>query len=54
MIVIGPICKVKLEENETKFKSEYKGETYCFYVLSDKKKFDDNPEKYIGLKGWNI
>jgi YHS domain-containing protein len=51
MIVIDPICKMKLEEKETKFKSEYKGETYYFYALSDKKKFDENPEKYIGLKG---
>jgi len=50
MIVIDPICKMKLEEKETKFKSEYKGETYYFYVLLDKKKFDENPEKYMILR----
>lgn len=50
MIVIDPICKMKLEEKETKFKVSIKGKLITF-VLSDKKKFDENPEKYIGLKG---
>lgn len=48
MKVIDPVCKMKLDEKEAKFKSEYKGETYYFCALSDKKKFDENPEKYIG------
>ena len=47
MTVIDPVCKTKLEGKEAKFKSEYKGETYYFCALSDKKKFDENPEKYI-------
>jgi len=47
MKVIDPVCKMELEGKEAKFKSEYKGETYYFCALSDKKKFDENPEKYI-------
>ncbi|MCC4769989.1 YHS domain-containing protein [Methanosarcina sp. DH2] len=45
--VIDPVCKMKLEEKDARFKSEYKGKTYYFCALSDKKKFDENPEKYI-------
>ena len=44
MTVIDPVCKMKLEGKEAKFKSEYKGESYYFCALSDKKKFDENPE----------
>ncbi len=47
MTVIDPVCKMELNENEARFKSEYKGETYYFCALSDKKKFDENPEKYV-------
>jgi len=38
---------MKLEEKDTRFMSEYKGKTYYFCALSDKKEFDKNPEKYI-------
>jgi YHS domain-containing protein len=47
MVVIDPVCKVELEEKDSKFKSEYKGKPYYFCVLSDKKKFDENPKKYL-------
>ncbi|MDD4522335.1 MAG: YHS domain-containing protein [Methanosarcina sp.] len=47
IIVVDPVCKMKLDEKEARFKSEYKGKTYYFCALSDKKMFDENPEKYI-------
>jgi YHS domain-containing protein len=47
MAVIDPVCKMKIDERAAKFKSEYKGETYHFCSLSCKKKFDEDPEKYI-------
>ena len=47
MVVIDPVCKMKLEEKDARFKSEYKGKMYYFCALSDKRKFDENPEKYI-------
>ncbi|MBP2030807.1 YHS domain-containing protein [Methanohalophilus levihalophilus] len=47
MAVVDPVCHMKLDEQAVKFKSEYKGKTYNFCSLSCKKKFDENPEKYI-------
>ncbi|WP_406661409.1 YHS domain-containing protein [Methanolobus sp. ZRKC3] len=45
--VKDPVCGMKIDEGATKFKSDYKGETYSFCSLSCKKKFDEDPEKYI-------
>jgi len=45
--VEDPVCHMKLDEHTVKFKSEYEGETYYFCSLACKKKFDENPEKYI-------
>lgn len=47
MKVTDPVCKMELDKKEARFKSEYKGKMYYFCALSDKKKFDENPEKYI-------
>jgi YHS domain-containing protein len=47
MEVIDPVCKMKLDEKDARFESKYKGKTYYFCALSDKKKFDENPEKYF-------
>ena len=47
MAVVDPVCKMNLDEKNVQFKSEYKGKTYYFCGLSDKRKFDENPEKYI-------
>ncbi|MBN1134146.1 MAG: YHS domain-containing protein [Methanosarcinaceae archaeon] len=38
---------MKLDKRTSKFKSEYKGETYYFCSLACKKKFDEEPEKYL-------
>lgn len=45
--VEDPVCHMKLDKSNVKFKSEYKGKTYYFCSLSCKKKFDKNPEKYL-------
>jgi len=45
--VEDPVCHMKLDENATKFKSEHKGKTYYFCSLACKKKFDEDPEKYL-------
>ncbi|QLC49978.1 YHS domain-containing protein [Methanolobus zinderi] len=45
--VEDPVCHMKLDERTVNFKSEYKGETYNFCSLACKKKFDENPEKYL-------
>jgi YHS domain-containing protein len=46
MVVACPICAMELDEKNA-FKAEYKGKTYYLCCLSEKKKFDENPEKYI-------
>ncbi|HIH75426.1 MAG TPA: YHS domain-containing protein [Methanosarcina sp.] len=44
-----PVCKMKVNRGDAKFTSEYRGKTYYFCSLSCKKKFDENPEKYISF-----
>ena len=46
-MAIDPICKMEVDEKTAKFKSEYKEKTYYFCAPGCKKKFDDDPEKYI-------
>lgn len=48
MKVIDPVCKMKLEDKWTAYKSEYKGKTYYFCDIEHKKMFDEDPERYIG------
>lgn len=43
------VCKMKVSKENAKFTSEYKGNTYYFCSLSCKKKFDEDPEKYISF-----
>ncbi len=50
MTIIDPVCKMELEEKEAKFRAEYQGKTYFFCNLSDMKKFEANPEKYLKSK----
>jgi YHS domain-containing protein len=45
--VVDVVCKMKIDKNTAEFKSEYKGTIYYFCSASCKKKFDENPEKYI-------
>ena len=46
-MAIDPICKMDVDENMAKFKSEYKGKTYYFCAPGCKKAFDENPEEYL-------
>ena len=46
-MVIDPVCKMKVDEKAVKFRSEYKDKNYYFCAAGCKKKFDNNPEKYI-------
>lgn len=49
-MAIDPICKMDVDEDTAKFKSEHKGKTYYFCAPGCKKAFDENPEKYISTK----
>jgi YHS domain-containing protein len=48
-MVKDPVCKMEIEEKDAKFKTEFEGKTYYFCNLSDKKKFEANPKKYLEL-----
>lgn len=42
-----PVCKMKVDKNETKYSSEYKGVKYYFCSQDCMKNFDKEPERYI-------
>jgi YHS domain-containing protein len=46
-MVIDPVCKMKVNEKNAKFKSEYQEKNYYFCAPGCKKAFDNNPEKYL-------
>jgi YHS domain-containing protein len=46
VMAIDPICKMKVDEKKSKFKSEYQGKTYYFCSAQCKKEFEENPKKY--------
>jgi Cu+-exporting ATPase len=46
-MVVDPVCRMQIDENKASGKSEYKGRTYYFCLLSCKQKFDKQPENYI-------
>ena len=45
-MAIDPICKMQVDENTAKYKSEFNGKIYFFCAPGCKKTFDENPEKY--------
>jgi Cu+-exporting ATPase len=47
MKIRDPVCRMECDDKSAAFKSEYEGKTYCFCSLSCKKKFEENPKKYL-------
>jgi YHS domain-containing protein len=47
MVAIDPVCKMKVDEEKAKYRSEYRGKTYYFCAPGCKKAFDKEPEKYL-------
>ena len=41
------VCQMDVDESTTRWKSEYKGNTYYFCGQTCKQNFDRNPEKYL-------
>lgn len=48
-MVLDPVCKMEVDEDRSKYGSRYKGKTYHFCSSGCKKKFDEDPEKYIKM-----
>lgn len=51
MIVIDPVCKMEVETETAKWKSEHDGETYYFCAPSCQTSFDKDPDKYLSGEG---
>lgn len=48
-MAIDPVCKMEVDEDRSKYGSKYKSKNYYFCSPGCKKKFDENPEKYIKM-----
>ena len=46
-MTIDPVCKMQVNESKAAATSEYQGKKYYFCAISCKRKFDENPEKYL-------
>lgn len=46
-MAIDPVCKMKLNKEETKLTVEHDGVTYYFCMEADKQAFVENPAKYL-------
>jgi YHS domain-containing protein len=47
VIVVDPVCGMKVNSGKAKYKSVYKGKVYYFCSLHCKKAFEENPEHYL-------
>jgi len=48
-MAIDPVCMMEVDENRSKYGTRYKGRNYHFCNPGCKKKFDEDPERYIKM-----
>ena len=46
-MAIDPVCKMQVDESKAAATSEHNGKTYYFCAIGCKRKFDENPEKFV-------
>ena len=46
-VEIDPVCKMKVDSVNARWRSEYKGAVYYFCAPGCKTAFDKDPEKYL-------
>jgi P-type Cu+ transporter len=46
MMVVDPICKMKVDSSTTSLSSEHEGKKFYFCSAGCKQKFDKDPHKY--------
>ena len=49
-MAIDPICLMEIDEREAPAKSVYNGQTFYFCAESCRKKFEEDPEKYVDVE----
>ena len=52
-MAIDPVCLKEVDEKTAKYKSKVRGRMYYFSDEECKKKFDDDPAKYLDKKDKN-
>jgi YHS domain-containing protein len=48
-MVVDPVCKMEVDEDRAMYWSKYKDRNYYFCSQGCKKKFDEDPKKYIKM-----
>jgi YHS domain-containing protein len=46
-VAIEPVCGMQVDEQQPAGKSDYQAKTYYFCSLECKRRFDQNPERYL-------
>jgi len=46
-MAVDPVCGMDVDEDAAPAKSEYKGKTYYFCAVACKRRFDQDPEKFL-------
>lgn len=49
-MAIDPICLMEIDEKATPFRSMHNGQTFYFCDEDCKRKFEEDPEKYIDVE----
>jgi len=47
MVAIDPVCKMKVGENETDYRSTFRGADYYFCAAPCKREFDEHRTDYV-------
>ena len=47
---VDPVCGMRVDQHKTDQTTQYEGRAYSFCAESCRKKFDNQPQKYIGTK----
>ncbi len=47
-MAVDPVCKMQVEPAKAAAQSTYEGQTYYFCCPGCKKRFDQEPRKYLG------
>jgi YHS domain-containing protein len=50
-MAIDPVCHMEVDEKTAPAKTEYKGKTYYFCAPGCKRRFEQDPEKFLSAQG---
>ncbi|OFW26987.1 MAG: YHS domain-containing protein [Acidobacteria bacterium RIFCSPLOWO2_02_FULL_59_13] len=50
-MAIDPVCKMQVEESKAAATATYEGKTYYFCAVGCQRKFEQNPQQFVGNSG---